>query len=338
MAGPHLPDPPSPDVPSAVDRATEDARVRDFQRLALSPSTVRAYRSDVAIWAAWCAERGLDPLQAASEDLTRFLASQAEPGRRIAGDGAVPLKVATIRRRLAAIRKLYETAGLPSPTQNPSVALLMRGIARERGVPPERKDALEANAVKAMVSHVPRGQDGRPTLAGLRDRALILLGFAGAFRRAELVALDVGDLRFEPEGLLVLVRRSKTDAEGLGRTKAIHRGEQHCAVRALQDWIEASRIEQGPVFRWIRRGGHVTEVRLSPESVGRIVKRYSAQAGLLGDFSGHSLRAGFVTSARKNGAELEDVMSVSHHRAVQTVQAYFREADQFRADPLHGLL
>jgi site-specific recombinase XerD len=215
--------------------------------------------------------------------------------------------------------------------------MVMRGIARERTEPPVRKTALEADAIKALVATLPVGSDGELTLTGLRDRAILLVGFAGAFRRSELVALDVCDLEFAAEGLAIAIRRSKTDPEGKGRVKAIRRGGIYCPVAALHLWLEAGEIAAGPVFRWVRRGGNVTNQRLTPESVARIVRRYAAAAGLEGDFAAHSLRAGFVTTARKNGAELEDVMAVTHHRAVQTVQGYFRDADRFRANPLAGI-
>jgi integrase len=154
----------------------------------------------------------------------------------------------------------------------------------------------------------------------LRDRALLLLGFAGAFRRSELVALDVADIEETETGLLVSIRHSKTDQEGQGVTIAIARGDVACPVKALREWLGAAGIEAGPLFRPINKGGRVAEARLTDRSVANIVKAYAARAGFdASTFSGHSLRSGFLTSAAAKGASIFKMMDVSRHRSVDTL-------------------
>lgn len=190
-----------------------------------------------------------------------------------------------------------------------------------------------ADRVIAMASR----PDGCPS--SLRDRALFLLGFAGAFRRSELVALDVADIEEVPEGLRVTIRRGKTDQEGHGSVVAIIRGEVACPVSALQEWLQAAGITEGPVFRAIRRGGHIRAERLTDRSVANIVKTHAERVGLDPTlFSGHSLRSGFLTSAAKRGASLFKMMATSRHRSVDTLAGYARDQELFKDHAGAGLL
>ena len=172
-----------------------------------------------------------------------------------------------------------------------------------------------------------------------RDRALLLLGFAGALRRSELVALQVEDLAVLPQGLKVTIRRSKTDQEGAGQVIAIMRGEVHCPVAAVQDWLQAAAITTGPVLRRVRKGGCVGDEGLSDRSVANLVKDYAERAGFKAeDFSGHSLRAGFLTSAAEAGAGVLKLVEVSRHRSLDTVRGYVRSAELFNDHAGQGLL
>jgi integrase len=176
-------------------------------------------------------------------------------------------------------------------------------------------------------------------LKGLRDRALLLLGFAGAFRRSELVALNVEDLQFCDGGLRVTIRKSKTDQEGLGATIGIVSGSTACPLDAMRAWIETARITEGPVFRPVNRKGKVSKHRLSARAVAELVKTYARRAGLNATkFSGHSLRAGFLTSAAARGASIFKMMDVSRHRSVETLRGYVRDAELFRDHAGDGLL
>jgi site-specific recombinase XerD len=286
-------------------------------------ATRRAYRADMRIFTAWCEARMLPALPARPETVAVFLASQAKDG----------VRAATLARRVAAIRDAHRAEGLQSPTGAEQVKATLRGIRRTIGTAQRKKSPATADRVIAMARQSP------DTLRGFRDRALLLLGFAGAFRRSELAALTVADLEEVSEGLRVRLRRSKTDQEGAGRYVPIPRGSVACPVAAVRQWLEAARIVEGPVFRSLGKGGRVLASALSTRSIGLIVQRY---AGLVGldpkDFGGHSLRAGFLTSAAANGADLFRLMDQSGHRSVETVRGYVRRAEEFKDHAGAGLL
>jgi site-specific recombinase XerD len=209
----------------------------------------------------------------------------------------------------------------------------MRGIRRTFGGARNKKAPAVAAKIRSMVATAPEG------LAGLRDRALLLLGFAGAFRRSELVALDVADTEENETGLLVTIRGSKTDQERQGVTIAIARGDVTCPVKALRAWLDAAGIEAGPLFRPIDKAGTVAASRLTCRSVANIVKAYAARAGFDASlFSGHSLRSGFLTSAAGNGASIFKMMDVSRHKSVDTLRGYVRDAELFKDHAGAGLL
>ena len=256
----------------------------------LSFATRKAYASDFKIFTAWCAAHGLAALPAAPETVAGFLADQARAG----------VAAATLNRRLAAIKFAHEAQGLATPTAHKGVTAALKGIRRAKGTAPSKKKAATADLVKEMVRRCP------DTLNGQRDRALLLLGFAGAFRRAELVALTVADLAFVDDGLRVTIRKSKTDQEGAGQVIAIPHGSLlFCPVTALKHWLTVAGIEAGAVFRAVGKGSRVGQAALSDKSVANRVKHYAGQVGLnAADFAAHSLRAGFVTSAAEAGASI----------------------------------
>jgi integrase len=205
-----------------------------------------------------------------------YLAHEAERG-------SAP---STITRRCAAIRYAHRLADLEPPTASEHVRATLRGIRHAIGVAPDRKAPLLAEQARAMADAVPAN------LKGLRDRALLLLGFAGAFRRSEVVALDVADLHETDDGFRVLIRRSKTDQEGRGETIAIVRGHRTCPVKAVKAWLSAAGITEGPLFRPVAKGGRLSNRRLTDKSVCDIVKTYAGRLGLNApEFSAHSLRA-----------------------------------------------
>jgi len=209
----------------------------------------------------------------------------------------------------------------------------MRGIRRTLGTAPKRAAPATSDRIIAMAPQ----PDG--SLATLRDRSLLLLGFAGALRRSELVTLNVDDIEEVAEGLRVTIRRGKTDQEARGAVIAIVRGEIACPVAALRAWLEAANIAEGPVFRRVRRGDHVQPERLTDRSVANIVKTHAKRAGLDPTmFAGHSLRAGFLTSAARRGATVFKMMATSRHRSVETVTAYVRDQELFKDHAGAGLL
>ena len=254
--------------------AGDAAAIHDYALAEKSPATRRAYRSDFAAFTAWCAGRTLDPIPAAPETVAAFIADQANAG----------LRASTLGRRVAAIAYAHSLAGLEPPTNSKAVRVVLGGIRRKIGTRPTQKAPATAERIAAMLAGLP------DTLTGKRDRALLALGFAGAFRRSELVALELADLAVETEGVRVHIRHSKTDQEGRGQEIAIPRGTKLQPVRAVQDWLKAAKIEDGPVFRSIDRHGRIGAT-LSAQSVALIVKRHAEAAGLdPQEFAGHSLR------------------------------------------------
>jgi integrase len=206
-------------------------------------------------------------------------------------------------------------------------------IRRTYGSARVRKAPAVAGKMLGMVATAP------DKLAGMRDRALLLVGFGGALRRSELVALDVADIQETETGLLVKIRGSKTDQERAGATIAIARGDVACPAKALREWLDAAGIEAGPIFRPIDKGGTVRASRLTCRSVANIVKAYAERAGFDASlFSGHSLRAGFLTSAAGKGASIFKMMDVSRHKSVDTLRGYVRDAELFKDHAGAGLL
>ncbi|TXN38896.1 tyrosine-type recombinase/integrase [Methylobacterium sp. WL119] len=299
------------------------ALVRDYQRASKTSATVRAYKSDAAAFTAWCDGHGVSSLPASPETVAAFLSHEAAAGRASS----------TIGRRLAAIAYAHKLAGLPDPGAHETVHAVIKGIRRRPNTEIRQKTAATAEVLAAMLSHV------SPRLAGKRARALLGLGFAGAFRRSELAALLVSDLTDHTDGLRVLIRRSKTDQEGRGVEKAIPHGRHVRPVALVRDWLAAAEITDGPVFRPVSRSGRIRAEALTDRSIGDIVKRYAGAAGFdPAAFGGHSLRAGFVTTAAERGADLARIMEMSGHRDPRTVVGYIRRANAFKGHSGSGFL
>jgi len=298
----------------AKEYAKLDELIRDYMKKALSPSTVKFYGIDLRIFSQWCESMELQTLPATPDTVARFLAQQTSSG----------IKPATLTRRLAAIRMAHEANGFANPTQHKGVKAVFKGIKREKGTAQDKKAPLTAERMTAMIAHCPN------TLTGLRDKALLLLGFAGAFRRSELVALMVNDIERTPEGIKIKIRKSKTDQEGQGQVIAIPNGTNFRVVDVLTTWLNTANITEGALFRSIKKGGALQPTALTSRSVANIVKQYAGLAGLtVDDFSGHSLRAGFITSGAEAGADLFKLMEVSRHTHPKTVMGYVRNAKLF---------
>jgi site-specific recombinase XerD len=286
-------------------------------------ATRKAYASDWRIFSAWCADQGLTSLPAEPAAVAAFIAAEASKG----------VKASTLGRRIAAIKHRHRTAGEASPTDDERVKAVVRGTRRTLGSAPRKLAAATSERTIGMSTVA------RTDIAGKRDRAILLLGFALAARRSELVALDVEDIQECIEGLRVTIRKSKTDQEGVGATIAVCRGSIACPVAAVKEWLSAAGITEGALFRPIRKGGHVTDKRLSAQSVNAIVKEHAGKLGLnAADFGAHSLRAGFLTSAAARGASIFKMMDVSRHRSVDTLRGYVRDANAFRDHAGAGLL
>jgi integrase len=305
-----------PDVEPLVSLQETIAQAKGYAEQAKAASTRRAYQSDWRDFSAWCELRSLLTLPAAPATLALYLSDLAER-----------CKVSTLERRLATISQAHKAAHLETPTKAAEVRAVLQGIRRAKGTAQRQKAPAVTQIIRAMVGQLSDGP------LGVRDRALLLLGFAGAFRRSELVALDVADVNFTADGLIVRLPRSKTDQEGQGATKGIPYGSNlaTCPVRALRAWLDAGGSTDGPIFRPITRHGHVQPARLSAYAVALVVKRAAAAAGLDPTaFSGHSLRAGLATAAAAAGVSERAIMNQTGHRSVTVARRYIREGSLFR--------
>jgi site-specific recombinase XerD len=290
--------------------------VREFIRASKAENTLRGYQSDWREFCEWCKGHGMAPIPASPETVASYIA-----------DCASRLKVGSIQRRLNAIAEAHKATGLESPTHSAIVRNTLKGIRRMKGTAPVQKSPTLTDDIRAMIE---ASDDG---LIGIRDRAIILLGFAGAFRRSEVVGLNVEDCAFTKDGLTVTLRRSKVDQSGEGRKIGIPYGAnpETCPVRTVQSWLEHSAILDGSLFRSITRHGRLRESRLSGIDVARIVKKLIERSGLdPAKFAGHSLRAGHATSAAIAGASERSIMNQTGHRSVQMVRRYIRDGNLFR--------
>lgn len=304
-----------PRMPSAiVVHAELGEAARALAQHGKAENTKRAYRADWADFTAWCESHGRASLPAASATVGDYLADRMND-----------LTPATLDRRIAGVAYAHRLAGHPSPVDE-QVRLVMSAIRRLKGSAQQQATAAQTDALRAMVRSTPA------TRAGARDRALLLVGFAAALRRSELVALDVADLAWADAGLVVTIRRSKTDQEGVGRQVAIPRGlwAETCPVRALRAWLDTAGITAGAVFRPVDRHGHVQAGRLSGNAVASVVKKCAAAAGLAGEWSGHSLRAGLATSAAAAGASDRQIARQTGHRSAKVLGRYIRAGELFR--------
>ena len=314
-----------PQVPAVALAEAQDAAAA-YARGSRSTATWRAYESDWKLFSAWCESVDYPALPATATTVALFLAAQAKLG----------LAPATLDRRLAAIRLMHVGAQHPSPHDALAVAEVMRGIRRAWKKPPGQK----APAVDVEVQHLVDAVEPQ-TLKGLRDRALVLVGFAGAFRRSELVALDVEHLTSHPEGLSIRIASSKTDQEGQGQVVALPRVAEspYCPVQALSDWMVAAEITSGAVFRRMHRGDVVAEERLTSQSVALVIKALATKIGLdPARYAGHSLRSGFLTSAARNRASIFKMADQSRHKSLDVLRGYVRDEERFEDHAATGML
>jgi site-specific recombinase XerD len=296
---------------------------RDYASESLAPATRRAYQTDVDTFLAWCRGRAVEALPAEPEVVAAFLAHEAERG----------LRASTIARRASGIRLLHRAAGFETPTTSEIVRTTLKGIRRSLGVAPQQKAPATAEVVLDMVKEVP------DSILGIRDRALLLFAFASACRRSELSSMLASHLTEVPDGFRVMIPRSKGDQEGEGQEIAVVRGRKACPVAAMKSWLEAAGITKGPVFRRMRRGGVVLDDALRPQGIAQVVKLYAEKAGYNpADYSGHSLRSGFLTSAAARGASIFKLIEVSRHKSTDTLRGYIRKVEIFEDHAAEGLL
>ncbi|ASJ73429.1 site-specific integrase [Granulosicoccus antarcticus] len=308
---------PSPALTTALDSA------RDYATASRSDATWRAYAHDWQRFASWCESVGQSALPASASTICAFLATEADAG----------LAAATLDRRLAAIRVVHQGNQQTSAHDAPAVREVMRGIRnRQKGRPSPKKAPLIDTDLTLLVDTM-----DTTTLAGARDRALLLIGFAAALRRSELVGIDVEHLAFRPEGLTLMIPFSKTDQAGKGAQIAVPAIplSDYCPVAALKAWLAVAGLTEGAVFRRLRRGPRVGQDRLSDSTVAKLIKQCAKNAGHenVSMFAGHSLRRGFITTAARNRADVFAIAAQSRHRSLDTVREYVDAETRFDNHP-----
>ena len=337
--------------PFLPDLSPDDReRVDAYVARASAEATLRAYKSDWRLYCAWCGENGYRPLPAAPATVAAFLTLlaergfvPAEPRRTKRGTvlerrDPVPLGRATIGRRLAAIVFAHRAADMAPPTTQPDAARLekaVRGIRKDKkGELPGKKRAADGDVLRDMLRSI-TGED----LRAYRDRALLAIGMAGAMRRSELVAVTVGRVSEDGRGLLIRIPSSKTDQEGQGHTVAIPDGQRLEPVQHYRAWLAKAGIDSGPIFRKLTPQGRLTEKAMSAQGVALVVKAAAVAAGYPPElFAGHSLRAGFLTEAGRQNANLFKMKEHSRHASLEMVAEYVRDHERFREHAGEGFL
>ena len=303
----------------------------------LSDNTRTAYRKGWSRFSDFCVAEGIaGPLSAPPDDVARFLVNLAtHPSPQ---SGVVP-SMGTVTLYKSAVNKKFLDAGKPSPTNHPLIRSTLKGLARIKGSSRRKVEALREYHIKAMLQACP------DTLIGRRDAAVIAVGFAGALRRSEICSLVVDDIEFfdsresDQDRMWLTIRQSKTDQHGKGQRVAILDGTTIRPIERFRRWLESSGIPEGPLFQTMKRGGHLRGRPMHHSDIPRILKHYAALIGLdPKDIAGHSLRAGFVTSAAIHHARLDKIMAVTRHANPATVMGYIRDADAFADHAGQGFL
>ena len=291
-------------------------------------NTVRAYKSDFNDFELFCVKNGFKFLPSDPKIVSLYLTSLS----------AKDAKMSTLKRRLVSIGVIHKLKGYYLDTKHPSIIENVMGIKRRKGSIQISKKPILINNLKQIINVI--DQQNKEDIKKLRDRSIILIGFSGGFRRNEIVSLDYEDLDFVSEGLKITVRRSKTDQFGEGSLKALpyFDNSQYCPVVSLQKWIEISKIKSGPLFRRFTKGLNLSENRLTDQTVALLIKEYLNLAGIDSkNYSGHSLRSGFATSAAESGAEERSIMAMTGHKSTEMVRRYIKEANLFKNNALNKI-
>ncbi len=291
-------------------------------------NTVRAYKSDFSDFGYFCAKNGFNTLPSEPKIISLYLTHLSTKG----------LKISTIKRRLVSISMIHRLKGHYLDTKHPSIIENIMGIKRRKGSIQKGKKPLLINNLKIIINVLDKLNIEE--IKKYRDRSIILIGFSGGFRRNEIVSLDYEDLDFVTEGLKINLKRSKTDQFGEGTIKALpyFNNSEFCPVISLMKWIKISNINRGPLFRRFNKGSKLSETRLTDQTVALLIKKYLKLAGIESrNYSGHSLRSGFATSAAESGAEERSIMSMTGHKSPEMVRRYIREANLFKNNALNKI-
>ena len=291
-------------------------------------NTVRAYKSDFNDFGLFCAKNGFKSLPSEPKTISLYLTYLSTK----------EAKMSTLKRRLVSIGVIHKLKGHYLDTKHPAIIENIMGIKRRKGSIQKSKKPILVNSLKLIINAI--DQQNKEEIKKLRDRSIILIGFSGGFRRKEIVSLDYDDLDFVPEGLKINLRRSKTDQFGEGFTKALpyFDNSQYCPVVSLKKWIEISKITSGALFRRISKGSKLSENRLTNQTVALLIKKYLNLIGVDSkNYSGHSLRSGFATSAAESGAEEGSIMTMTGHKSTEMVRRYINDANLFKNNALNKI-
>ena len=291
-------------------------------------NTVRAYKSDFNDFGLFCAQNGFKSLPSEPKIVSLYLTHLSTK----------EAKMSTLKRRLVSIGVIHKLKGYYLDTKHPAIIENIMGIKRRKGSIQNSKKPILISYLKEIINVI--DEENKQEIKKFRDRTIILIGFSGGFRRNEIVSLDCEDLDFVPEGLKINIKRSKTDQFGEGFTKALPYFErsQYCPVVSLKNWIEISKITSGPVFRRFVKGSKLSKNRLTDQTVALLIKRYLNMAGIDSkNYSGHSLRSGFATSAAESGVEERNIMAMTGHKSTEMVRRYIKEADLFKNNALNKI-
>ena len=291
-------------------------------------NTVRAYKSDFIDFELFCVKKGFKSLPSGPEIVSLYLTHLSTKD----------IKMSTLKRRLVSIGVIHKLKGFYLDTKHPSIIENIMGIKRRKGSIQIAKKPILINSLKQIINVIDKQK--REEIKKFRDRSIILIGFSGGFRRNEIVSLDYEDLDFVPEGLKINVRRSKTDQFGEGFTKALpyFDNSQFCPVMSLKKWIQISNITSGALFRRFSKGSKLSENRLTDQTVALLIKEYLKLTGIdSNNYSGHSLRSGFATSAAESGAEERSIMAMTGHKSTEMVRRYIKEANLFKNNALNKI-
>jgi site-specific recombinase XerD len=291
-------------------------------------NTIRAYKSDFRDFELFCVKNGFKSIPTDPKIVSLYLTHLSTKD----------VKMSTLKRRLVSIGVIHKFKGHYLDTKHPSIIENIMGIKRRKGSIQKGKKPLLISYLKQIINVIDKFNNEE--IKKFRDRSIILIGFSGGFRRNEIVSLDCDDLDFVTEGLKINLRRSKTDQFGEGAVKALpyFENSQYCPVLSLKKWIEVSNIKSGALFRRFSKGSKLMENRLTDQTVALLIKKYLKLAGIDSkNYSGHSLRSGFATSAAESGAEERSIMAMTGHKSTEMVRRYIKEADLFKNNALNKI-
>ena len=291
-------------------------------------NTVRAYKSDFDDFGLFCAQNGFKSLPSDPKVVSLYLTYLSTKD----------VKMSTLKRRLVSIGVIHKLKGHYLDTKHPSIIENIMGIKRRKGNIQKGKKPLLINNLRILINVIDKEKNEE--IKKLRDRSIILIGFSGGFRRNEIVSLDYGDLEFVDEGLKISLKRSKTDQFGEGLIKGLpyFENSKYCPVISIKKWIEISKISSGAIFRRFIKGSKLSHNRLTDQSVALLIKHYLKLAGIESkNYSGHSLRSGFATSAAESGAEERSIMAMTGHKSTEMVRRYIKEANLFKNNALNKI-